>query len=559
MKVFASILVLLPVLAGCGESSNSSSAHPAAKTLAFIRENGFPKLSALLPSLPPQLARIPGVETSASGLPSLPAATDGATFDDLGALLAEAQQLSAQGFSEGRRMEATLLNLAGPIYDMLGRADLFAQAAAAAGGAEDDEPAGLTLKEAGGGVFEHMVDELEFSVATGGVGGMPTYVVLGAAPDITGIRISGLWPEGDGFATGFEAALRLDALDDMELTLTLVPGRIAGLLSDWKGGSCADDLWQLALTATPDGEKTMIVNAHECPAERNAVSSMRLGRMATGDWRISGGFAQTFAAADGKSLRGWLGARQGFVMQAAASADLAKLAGAAAVLAESDFAAPTQALIDQFGVGQLLSRYFNDVYWKPMLADDELDSPAYWICSAPFVSDAILDEVDGAKDLCKGKPLDPEIVLATLIDVREAAADSGLAPDDLLETLDGLAAVLRIRNSLFVSGDGAVAFKEAPDDSFAPLDGARQGTLPDALAATDWKATALERLPLVAAGDVPGSAFEALAGGLGKFLGDECKILAADASDKAGKQADLATLCGETIHALGTHANLPRM
>jgi hypothetical protein len=544
MKVVTSILALLPLLAACGESSNSSSAHPAAKTLAFIRANGFPKLSELLPSLPPQLARIPGVETSASGLPSLPDAADAATFEDLDALLSEAQQLATQGFSEARRMEATLLNLAGPIYDMLGRPDLFARAAGAAGAAGDDEPAGLTLREAGGSVFEHMVDELEFSVATGGTGGMPAYVVLGVAPGITGIRISGLWPEGEGFVTGFDATLRLDALDDMELTLTLVPGRTAGLLADWKSGSCADDLWQLVLTATPEGEKTMMVNAHECPGERNAVSSMQLGRAATGDWRISGGFAQTFAAADGESLRGWLGARQGFVMQAAASGDLSKLAGAAAVLAESDFAAPTQELIDQFGVGQLLSRYFNDVYWKPMLADEALDSPAYWMCSAPFVSDAILDEVDGAKELCKGKPLDPEIVLTTLSDVRKAVEDSGLAPDDVLETLDGLVAVLQIRNSLFVSGDGALAFKDAPDDSFAPLDGARKGALPAALAATDWKVAALAQLPLVAAKDLPGSAFEALAGGLGRFLGDECKALAADASSKAGKQADLVKLCG---------------
>jgi hypothetical protein len=548
--------------AGCGEKP-SGGANPIAATLDYIRAHGFPRLADLLPALPPQLARIPGVETSATGLPALPGDLGGATFSDLDGLVGEAQTLAAQGFSETRRLEALAQNLAAPVHNLLGRSDLFRAVTNGAGDGVGSGTGssgafladGATDVAASGGTVQNIFDELlsraEFAIDTGGKDGLPAYVVLGSDPDASTLEISGLWAaENDAFDTGLHASLRLASLDDMAVSFTLKPGQLTGLVPGWAEGACADDLWQVSIAATPDGTRRLDVTTRECPTERDAVSTMSFARAGDGPWQLVGGFAQSFAGATG--LRGFLGERQGFVVQAAAASDLAKLAGAAAVLGESDFAAPSQDAVDQFGVGQLLARYFQESYFAAKLKAAKsgglfgsYDNFAYWLCLAPVVADAVEEAAAGAKSLCKGKPIDVESTLGVLQSLDEAIADEDLVPSSVQKTVSRLVQILTIRNTLFVGSDGALGFKKAPDQVFAQLDEARKGELPATLGATEWTNGAIALLPRRARAEIPTSPFAALKGGLSSFLRSECETLTGDAAAKAGESVEKATdACG---------------
>src|SRR4051812_33987753 len=124
---FVSLVTVTMLFAGCGPGDGPKAPNAIQATLDYIRLHGFPSLADLKPSLPPQLARIPGVSTDATGLPAVPDNLGGATFGDTAAsinqVLGDARELSAQGFSESRRLEAVLQNLASPVYDLLGRSD----------------------------------------------------------------------------------------------------------------------------------------------------------------------------------------------------------------------------------------------------------------------------------------------------------------------------------------------------------------------------------------------------------------------------------------------------
>jgi hypothetical protein len=547
-----SVVLLACAAAGCGEKPNGGT-HPLAATLDYIRAHGFPRLSDLMPPLPAQLARIPGVETSATGLPALPDDLGGATFGNLNALVSEAQALAAQGFSESRRIEALAQNLAAPVHNLLGRSDLFRAVGDAAASATGTGSAAFLQEDgvtAGGGtaqnIFDQLLTSVEYAVDTGGKDGLPAYVVIGSDVDSQSIDISGLWSAGgDELSTGLHARVRLAGLDDMAVTFTLQPGVLTGLVPGWAEGSCADDVWQVAVSATPDGHRTLDVTTRECPGERDAVSTMSFAREGDGPWKLAGGFAQSFPGATG--LRGFLGARQGFVVQAAAQSDMAKLAGAAAVLGESDFAAPSQEAVDSFGVGQLLARYFQESYFaeQRQAADDGDFNLAYWLCDAPLVSSAVKSAAAGVRSLCKGQRIDVESALGTFQAVSDELQDQPLVPSDVRKTVKRLVEVLTIRNTLFVGGDGGLAYKKAPDEAFAQLDEGRKGILPATLGATDWTAGAMALLPKRTRASLPTSPFAALTGGLGAYLRDECEALTGDAADKAGESvASAVEVCG---------------
>ena len=555
LKLIPAACVAL-ALSGCGAAGGGGS-NAAAATLDYIRAHGFPRLADLMPSLPAQLARIPGVDTSATGLPALPSDLGGASFDNMDALLGEAQTLAAQGFSESRRLEASVLSLANPIHNVLGQSNLF-QAA----GLDSDSSVGSTGSGAfladsppsGGGVnlFDQLLNASQFAVATNGEGGMPSYLMLGIDAASESVDISGLWPENAAFHTGFNARVRLNAADDFALTLTLAPARIAGLVSDWTKTSCADDVWQVTVGASPTTGRSLEFATQECPSDRNAVSTVKFAQDSAGTWQFAGGFAQTFADLDAKTLRGFLGARQGFVVQAAAADDLSKLAAAAAVLGESDFAAPSQANIDQFGVGQLIAHYFQAKYFEPKrsaAASDDItsnyDNTAYWMCDAPGVSSTVKGQAAAAKDLCAGRSADVEPALAAMTSLKNGLDDAIFAPSTLKTTVSRLVSILSIRNTLFVGTDGALAYKKAPDQTFSTLDDSRKAITPSALGATDWVADAASKMKTLKAAEIPDTPYKAVAGGLSKFLKGECESLVGDAATKAGKSTNAATgACG---------------
>lgn len=551
--IIASSLVL--TLSGCGKSAGGS-ANPAAATIAYIRQHGFPKLTELMPALPAQLARIPGVATGETGLPNLPAAVAGADFDHMSTLLTEAQSLAAQGFSESRRLEATLLNLITPAYDLLGRADLFAPG-------ENDSSSGATLMNAQGlvagvgvagaaqSLFENLLSETTYAMDVGGKDGLPQYLVLGIDANNGAVKINGLWPKGGEFATGFAATVRLAAADDFAVSLTFAPSQLAGLLPAWTTGECGDDVWQVAFGSQPQGDRSLSVTARECASERDAVSQLALARAdSDGAWKLTGAFAQNFAGADAGTLRGFLGERQGFVMQAAAASDASKLAAAAAILGESDFKEPSQAVIDEFGVGAILAHYFQAKYFDPKVkaaADgsiaDQYGNVAYWMCEATGVSSAVQANIGNARELCRGTRIDVESILTVLKSVQAEIKDEFLVPDSVSTEIDRVLGVLSIRNTLFVGSTGDLAFKTAPDEAFAGLDTARKEALPKAVGGTDWIGGAQAGLPLLTRAQIPDTAFKALESGLGGFLNGKCKALASDAQAKAGKADTADAVC----------------
>lgn len=561
-------LAATALISACGPlQPGSSSGSPVAATLAYIRDHGFPRLSDLLPQLPPQLSRVPGVESNAAGMPELADEFSSAAFGDgaaaLEAVLSDATQLSAQGFSESRRLELMILNLAGPIYDMLGRTDLFRPAG---GGEPGDAPAiatdeaglqgrGLSLEgRAVSNVFERLAGKLSYAINVGGSEGLPDYIVLGVDDAAASINISGLWPDasrdGGGFLTGFNARVRINSLEDLELTLTMAPGTLAGLLPQWNASSCADDLWQISLATTPAEGQTLAVAAHECPGQRDAVSQLAFSRRDEDDWGLAGGFAQSYQDADGDSLRGWLGKRQGFVMQAAASSDLERLAAAAAVLGENDFNDPSQEMIDEFGVGQLIAKYFQAKYFDPRAEAaaegsifTQYDNVAYWACAASGVAAVIQEEVPAVKRLCDGKAVDVESALGALSALDEEIQAVDLAPASVKSAVKRLVGILSIRNSLYVGKEGEVTYKKAPSEAFAALDASRKGYLPGALGATDWQEGALARMPRLTAAEVPDNLYGALTGVLGQFLDGECAAIVENASSMAGKDVDADAAC----------------
>ncbi len=559
---------LLPLIIGalaataCGKGAGATNAAQA--TIEFIRKNGFPKLSTLMPALPPQLARIPGVATGGTGLPELPRAVSGADFDHLTALLAEAQGLAAQGFSESRRLEGSLQNLVAPAYDLLGRADLFTPGEPGAGSRTEDSSssprdggAALLADSGGGGVqslFEDLLSQVRYAVDTGGKNGLPQYLVLGTDAKLGTVDISGVWHEGDAFATGFAAKVRLNSLDDFYVSITFAPGKLSGLLADWSAAKCGDDVWQLAVGAEPAGERTLSVTARECAASRDAVSQLALARGAgdaAGAWKLTGAFAQNFDGADPDTLRGFLGRRQGFVMQAAAASDASRLAAAAAVLGEADFHAPTQDKIDRFGVGALLARYFQAKYFDPKAkaaangsAFDQYDNVAYWMCEAPVVAAAVQAEVGNTRELCASTALDVETILAALRALQKKVRSVGIVPQAVDDEISGVLGVLAIRNTLFVGGGGELAYKNAPDQTFASLDDARKTALPGSVGDAAWLGGAQAALPRLTQAEIPDTAYKALQSGLGGFVKAQCKALASDAQKKAGKADTAAAACG---------------
>jgi hypothetical protein len=548
LEMRAWLLSSLMLVAGCGETPGSA-VNPAQATIDFIKKHGFPKLSELMPGLPAQLARVPGVETGDSGLPALPRNVAGADFEHLDALLGEAQGLAAQGFSESRRLEASLLNLVTPAYDLLGRADLFSSGENAVSGTKTLLADSGALSAAHT-LFDDLISNAAYAIDTGGKNGLPNYLVLGVDAKTGAVKIAGLWPAdaakaAAGFATGFAANVRLSDMDDFDLSITFAPGKLSGLIADWSAGKCDDDVWQLALGAQPAGDKSLAITARECASSRDAVSQLALGRTGeSGAWKLTGAFAQNFPGADPDTLRGFMGERQGFVMQAAAASDLSKLAGAAAVLSASDFAAPTQEKIDQFGVGSILARFFQERYFTPKVKAAETDDFAYWLCKVPFVKSAVAEESPNTGALCDGTSLDVESILDTLGSLRSTLKSVPLLPSGVTKEVGGAIDVLSIRNSLFVGGDGDLTYKKAPDSTYSDLDTARKGALPGAIGNTQWLGGAQAALPTVMAADVPNTAYKALSAGLGGFLKEKCKALAGDAQDKAGKTENTSGFCG---------------
>jgi hypothetical protein len=549
----AAALLVGPLVTACGKGDGPKPPNALSATLDYIRQNGFPKLADLKPSLPAQLARISGVDTDEAGMPVVPDNLGEATFGDSSAainkVLADATELSTQGFSEARRLEAVLENLATPVYDLLGNADLFA-ATGSTGGAQGL----ITTQGAAAGaasVFDDLADVLTYAIDTGGENGMPSYVVLAGSAATGTIDISGLWPDAGNFLTGFRARVRLAGVDDFSVDLTLAPARISGLIPKWQSQSCADDLWQVTIGATPGDGRSLSVKSHECPAERDALSTLSLASLDDGTWSLQGGFAQSYADADEDTLRGFLGVRQGFVVQAASPSSLDRLAAAAAILGEPDFAAPSQETIDEFGIGQVVARYFQAKYFDPRRkkAKDgsiftNYDNVAYWTCYADVVADAVADEVPTVKDLCKGEDIDIDATLGVVTALNDAIAGESLVPSNVKKTVKALVDVLTIRNTLFVGTDADVHYKVAPDEDFEALDTKRKAALPAALSDTSWKDESSRSLPSVQKSEVPDSPLKALASGVESFLKKKCQALVGDATTKAGKTADASDYCG---------------
>ncbi len=558
MRTFSRLLIFAALLSGCGQGSGTKPGNPLQATLDFIRGHGFPSLASLKPSLPPQLARLAGVQTDATGLPAIPDDLTGATFGDdtaaINGVLGDARGLSAQGFSEARRLEAMVQNMATPIYDLLGRTDLFSSGDP---GPSTKTSASMLVDPSTQGsqgapsVFDDLANSLSYAIDTGGANGVPSYIVLAADAATGSIDISGLWPDAGNFKTGFRAKVRLGSLDDLDVALTLAPSSIGGLVPGWKERGCAEDLWQVDVKALGGGQKSLEVRSHECPGARDAVSSLSLASLDGGTWGLTGGFAQSFDDSSADTLRGFLGKRQGFVVQAASPSALDRLAAAAAVLGESDFGAPTQEKIDQFGIGQLVARYFQTKYFSPRVQKAKkgtiftnYDNVAYWTCYADGVSDVVENQVPTVKNLCAGSDIDVDDALGVLTSLNDAIKGVGLVPGNVKSTVKALVDVLTIRNTLFVGGDSAVAYKTPPDEAFGALDDKRKQALPAALGDTAWKEGASHLLLPVKASEVPDSPYKALAGGISKFLKSECQALVGDAASKAGKAADAIGVCG---------------
>jgi hypothetical protein len=546
-------LTLLVTACGPMTNAGTSGFH---QTLEYIRNHGLPSLSKLIPALPSQFASASGVRTDASGKPEIPAGNVSLGFGaDIDELAAEARQLSVQGFSEARRIEASIQNFAGPVYDMLGRAELFTQLA---GISPEDaqllaQSQGESELSAASQIFDQLFTQSAFAIYTGGIEGMPSYLMLGTSLDETAVEISGLFAKPNGkFSTGFKSSLKFDETDGLQIELMFQPGVLSGLIPGWKQGVCDGDAWKIT-AAVPgletSGAAQLAVSSIECPDQRNAISTLQFGQTESGNWQFGAAFAQTFADAPADSLRGWLGNRQGFVIQATASPQLEKLSAAAAVLPEDSFSGVTQDQIETFGIGSLLVEFFRAKYWQPKRDSarsgnifTNYDNLSYWTCDAAIVSSSIQNEAAAARQLCQGQTIDIEDGLKLLASTKKNIASQSLVPAEVKATVNLLIDLLTVRNSVFLGAKSSVSYKTAPDSEFSALDDDRKANAPvvNSIASTEWLGSVQAAMREMESDEIPDTAFKAISSSLQSFVRAECLDLSAESANKAGKDPEAA-------------------
>ena len=547
---FKLLLLSLVFTSGCGAPGSSGGSFKA--TLDWIRQNGLPSFSMFFPGLPSQFAAVDGVATDASGLPSLPTNLDQSVIagasPDFAALLAEAKVLSTQGFSEARRFEALVQGLVAPVFEMTGQKNLFA----AVGGGSSDDALNLLDASQGASIFDQLYTDFSFAVGLGQNenSSLPSHLVLSASPSSEFITISGVWPDqaGGGYNTGISLALKLLSSDDMEMSVALAPGLAKGIVSGWTGTNCGSDVWQLSLKKAATLTSAQI-SALECADTTNRISALELGFGASG-LAVSGGFSQNFAEAKDGSLRHFLGKRQGFVLQAAASSALDQVAAAAAVLTESDMAGADQSSVDRFGVGQLLTDFVQSKYWNTRMDDvsgnfiptgSDLENIAYWTCSAPGVATAIQSEVSGTSTLCARDKIDAESMVQTMVGLKPELDGDSSVGESVKRDVGRIVDILSIRNTMFVGSDSSVVYKSAPNEAFATLDTARTSVALPALDDTTWKEKSQMSLRPLSA--LPMQAFGVNLGALNNFVSGKCTDIVGSAQEKAGEARDTAARC----------------
>lgn len=533
-------------LAGCGPKAGSTSMD-FFKTINFIKENGLPSLSELFLGLPSQFSQIKGVSTSATGIPGLPSNLAGTKLSsgslNFSPLLSEANVLSAQGFSEARRIEALLQNVLNPVFNMVDQGNLFVESTLGA-----SPGAGMMLQNTGNSTVDHVIDllteELAFAVNLGNVEGMPSHLLFEASQSEDFISITGYWPEeGDALHAGFKTQLRLEALDDFDIKFFVSPKSASGLIGSWSETSCSDDLYSVSLSSGVSG-KSVNISSIECPSDRNAVSTLGLAQTDVG-MNINGVFSQTYADASSGSLRQWLGERQGFIMQATVAPELDKVAAAAAVLKSDDFANPSQESVENFGVSHLLSGFVQETWWQPTLkkaGSTSFDNIAYWTCKAPFVASEIKGASAEAKTLCAGNEASVDGLVDTLEDLKSELKGVSLA-SSVRKPIETLIDVLTIRNSIFIGSDAGLAYKTAPDETYTALNDKRKELGVHALDDLAWKSDVVTELVNTTVGDLPDSAFESVAGNLTGFFNSQCQALVSDATSKAKKSDSNTSVC----------------
>ena len=539
------LLAFLASLSGCGVKNSAGGQSDFERTIAYIAEHGLPSFSSLFPALPQLLVQTEGVSADATGLPAAPSNLNGSVLasssPDLAALLVDAKSLSAQGFSEARRLEALIQGLMQPVFQVTDQKSLFQAAGSAA--LVDGVPSGAIGP--GGSLFSELLELSSFVVKLDAAPGVPSHIIFSKSTADDLVHVAGVWPDakGGGYASGFDFGFKIINTDEFSFKFALAPGVSGTMLKGWAADTCADDLWEVSI-ATLSGRTEAAVSSLECASTKNRLSALSLAK--EGEvFSIGGAFVQSFAEADSNSLRGFLGRRQGFVLQAASSADLNSVAAAAAVLKESDFGADAQSAVNRFGVGQLLVDFVLAKYWTPkkdsisggfLPSASDLKNFAYYTCAAPGVSSSIQSAVNGASSLCEGKPIEAESLVQTMIGLKQEVDElpvSDAVKDDVTKIVD----ILSIRNSIFLQSGKGIQYRDTSDQTLKSLEGARSNIIVAQLGGNDWTESTRAALKPFTASQVEGPSFVANPAKMTDFLAAQCNTILNGAQEKAGKSA----------------------
>lgn len=585
------VLNLMPLVNGCGEllpKDSSNSNYSFMDTLNFISQNGLPKLNELMPALPNQLALVKGVNVSSSGLPERPGETnlnvaEIKTTAQVETLLNDASAISSQGFSELRRIESVLANFLTPVYEVMNQNDLFSKLENPVGDSNRPDLADI-FSETGlresrsvdyGSIFSQLVSSLSYTVALGESDVLPEFLKLSAIPNDEKIYISGLFNVGgDDLATGFALGLRIASMNDFDIDFTFAPNHLSGMIGSWKSEQCADDLFKIRLSSQSESRSASI-SSLECA--ENAGASSQLSILQSNDaLSISGGFVQNYPGVRSDSLRGFLGEKQGFILQAAASPDLSKMSAAAAVLGESDFTAANPDSVSQFGVGELLGKFINAKFWTPKLKAQKnynglslshYENPAFLLCNT-FVSTtlslSLQDGIEEINKLCAGEDVPGESYLAgfstlsrnissstnslasTLQTITFGAISSSKVKQATASTvlfLDKVVSVLKFRNNIHISSDAEIFFKEVPNSDYEPLVSTLKSISIVTLNDLNWQDQARLELPTLNRKNLPKIEFGSSLDGLRDYFTSTCNRFAEEVNAETGKDVKRGESC----------------
>jgi hypothetical protein len=111
------------------------------------------------------------------------------------------------------------------------------------------------------------------------------------------------------------------------------------------------------------------------------------------------------------------------------------------------------------------------------------------------------------------------------------------------DVLDKIVEVLKFRNNIFVNSSGGVTFKDAPEDSYAPLVASLDNGAEISSEGVAWADLARTELPGIARSELRNFEFATSIDGLRDFFDASCGDFTREIDSETGDRADVANSC----------------